>query len=148
MPASSFDEPQIAPLKFLVRCKSMLARQTLATTADRRSGLRRTGINHLVFKVSAFWASHGSNVIGELTTTYCGRLLPKYKRRFKRQLRGRFLTTDFTDYTDFFCEEMLRLGGAIHLRYLRLALFTTAFCFMRARERDSQTACIASGRST
>jgi hypothetical protein len=31
---------------------------------------------------------------------------------------GRFLTTDFTDYTDFFCEETHRLASsceAVHL---------------------------------
>jgi hypothetical protein len=37
----------------------MLAGQALATTTDGRSGFRRTGIDYLVFKVSALWTSHG-----------------------------------------------------------------------------------------
>src|SRR5260370_20278850 len=58
MAAVSFDDPQVATLDFFVSCKAMLACQALTTTPNSRPGFRRTGIDDLVFKVSAFWAPH------------------------------------------------------------------------------------------
>jgi hypothetical protein len=59
MASISFDNSQIAPLDFFVGRKPMLASKALTTPANRCAGLSRTGIDNLVLKVSAFWASHG-----------------------------------------------------------------------------------------
>jgi hypothetical protein len=59
MASIPLDHPQIATLDFFVGREPMLAGKALATTTNSRSGLRRTGIDNLVFKVSAFWATHG-----------------------------------------------------------------------------------------
>jgi hypothetical protein len=58
MAAVSLDDPQIATLDLLVSRKTMLACQAFTTTPDCRPGFRRTGIDDLVFKVTAFWAPH------------------------------------------------------------------------------------------
>jgi hypothetical protein len=59
MASISFDNSQIAPFDFFVGRKPMLASETLTTPANRSAGLRRTRVDNLILKVSAFWASHG-----------------------------------------------------------------------------------------
>jgi hypothetical protein len=62
---------------------------------------------------------------------------------------GKILTTDFTEYTDFFCEDNASLGhsrgrnSSVECAVLAVRLFSSAFRFMRARGHDSQTGCIA-----
>ena len=58
MASIPLDHPQIAALNLFISSKSILARETLATPTNRRTSLRRARIDNLVFKVSAFRASH------------------------------------------------------------------------------------------
>jgi len=53
-----FDGPKIFPLNLFVRCESIVAGETLATTPNNGSVFPGPGIDYFIFFDIAFWAFH------------------------------------------------------------------------------------------
>src|SRR5271165_5149464 len=85
MSSIPLDHAQIATLNLFVCRKPILTGQTFATPTYRRTSLRRARVNNLVFKVSAFRASHLCGAIGIPATTYSGHVCRNYKAKFWRR---------------------------------------------------------------
>src|SRR5271165_2334 len=85
MSSVPLDHTQIAAFNFFVCREPILTCQTFATPTNCRTSLRRARVNNLVFKVSAFRASHLCVAIGIPTTTYSGHVCRNYKAKFWRR---------------------------------------------------------------